>query len=702
MVRKSREQNKNMSHGEWRSKPYKPVSQERNVKIWRPKSEPGGHPASAPPSGKRSDQRQGDVTPRDGEHNRARTSANKHQAGTWSVGRVKTECPGTQMEGTDREQEFAIPKERRILRFLTQTGTDSGYAQEELEMDPSEGFLPNLAVVPDLGNGMRSERSKQQMLEEDARTPFDWAYRVQICWPSPNLLERKERMGHEKRAWDDGERFSGYYEYLFFTRRIDEDEFMAKGANLLDGNGLAMAYNSGTRAFPVNILPIGFWTEMPAAKAKEPPVEIFHAMASFEDSLWGNLSKGRQGDDKLLFSGQSWMHNSNCRFEYGATLAKIARLRSLELWTRTMDNLWRLAHMEDGNSALPILYHIGIHQGKLFKEKLDNQWSSRNPKSTKSPEMNSWMDGMEELRLSMKSLLEFASNGEDQRERLTRPIEPEQDLFREWLEEGNKSNGMMARATLESFRNRATLSIWLINHPLNRLSPARPPVGAGKLRSPQWMRARYLCEHCDVTCNSPESLWEHMESQEHQRNLLCFPGHTMIPQIRNGNFYTSCPQCMAMFHRSDWEEHKGSRRHHWRDKEIQQGLSWGSLAKECFLQDWKEFTKPDTWWLYEFAAATPGAQQDRDRILGTHSWSMGLPLSAAQIQLLHPKWVVGPSQVAAFWPDWMAGGEVIAGAVEMPDAFAIMKRWKYSLQQRLSPNFLLIPGHKLFELESLL
>ena len=25
-------------------------------------------------------------------------------------------------------------------------------------------------------------------------------------------------MGHDKRAWDDGERFSGYYEYLYFTK----------------------------------------------------------------------------------------------------------------------------------------------------------------------------------------------------------------------------------------------------------------------------------------------------------------------------------------------------------------------------------------------------------------------------------------------------------------------------------------------------
>ena len=157
-----------------------------------------------------------------------------------------------------------------------------------------------------------------------------------------------------------------------------------------------------------------------------------------------------------------------------------------------------------------------------------------------------------------------------------------------------------------------------------------------------------------------------------------------------------------MIPEGDLEGHGASRKHQWREKEVRQGLSWGSLAKECFRYDWKEFTQPDTWWLYEFAVATPGAQQDRDRTLGTHAWRMGLPLAAGQIQLIHPQWVVGPSQVAAFWPDWMAGGEVIAGEAEMTEAFTILNRWKQNFYLRLNPNFLLIPGHKLYALEDML
>ena len=294
-------------------------------------------------------------------------------------------------------------------------------------MEPSEGFLPNLAVIPDLEDEDESEGTERQKKMRAAQTPDDWAYKVQICWPSPNLRERKESMGHDKRAWYEGERFSGYYEYLHFTKRMDEEEFMAKGANLLDGNGLAMAYNPKTRAFPVNILPIGFWTEMPIAKMNEPPVEILHALASFEDSLWGSLSKGRHGDDKLLFSGQSWMHDCNCRFEYGATLAKIARLRSLELWTRTMDNLWRLAHIEDGNSALPILYQVAAEQGRIWKEALERQWSAREPKPANPVMVHTWIECTEELKKCLYDMLEFAKNTSDQRARLISPATLDHD-----------------------------------------------------------------------------------------------------------------------------------------------------------------------------------------------------------------------------------------------------------------------------------
>ena len=45
---------------------------------------------------------------------------------------------------------------------------------------------------------------------------------------------------------------------------------------------------------------------------------------------------------------------------------------------------------------------------------------------------------------------------------------------------------------------------------------------------------------------------------------------------------------------------------------------------------------------------------------------------------------------------------MIAGAAEMTEAFAIMKRWKQNFYLRLNPNFLLIPGHKLYALENML
>ena len=129
----------------------------------------------------------------------------------------------------------------------------------------------------------------------------------------------------------------------------------------------------------------------------------------------------------------------------------------------------------------------------------------------------------------------------------------------------------------------------------------------------------------------------------------------------------------------DWEAHLTSRKHQWKKEEVQEGLSWGSLAKECFRQDWREATAPDSWWLYEFVMVTPGLNLDRSRLLGIHPWSMGLPLSCGQLQLFYPysqkiaQSSSGPLKPAAFHPNWMEGGEVIARVTEMTEAFDLIE-----------------------------
>ena len=49
-----------------------------------------------------------------------------------------------------------------------------------------------------------------------------------------------------------------------------------------------------------------------------------------------------------------------------------------------------------------------------------------------------------------------------------------------------------------------------------------------------------------------------------------------------------------------------------------------------------------------------------------------------------------------------AGGVVIARVTEITEAFELIEYWKRIYKLRLGPNFLLIPGHKLYSLERLL
>ena len=148
------------------------------------------------------------------------------------------------------------------------------------------------------------------------------------------------------------------------------------------------------------------------------------------------------------------------------------------------------------------------------------------------------------------------------------------------------------RTTLDSFRNRATLNLWIFNQPLATTQGDLPVEGRSKHRSPKWIRDRYFCEHCDLSFNTPGSLWGHLESPEHKRNLLCFPSHANILNTRGAESYKSCPFCLSMTPRGDWEEHKASRKHVWKEQEVKEGLSWGSIAKECFNQNWRDFTPP--------------------------------------------------------------------------------------------------------------
>ena len=153
-----------------------------------------------------------------------------------------------------------------------------------------------------------------------------------------------------------------------------------------------------------------------------------------------------------------------------------------------------------------------------------------------------------------------------------------------------------------------------------------------------------------------------MESPEHKRNLPCFPSYANLLNIKGTEHYRCCPCCLSMTPRGDWEEHRTSKKHQWKEGEVQEGLSWGSLAKECFRQDWRELTSPNSWWLYEFATVTPGLNLDRSRVLGIHPWSIGLPLSCGQLQLLYPhsqkteQSAKGPAKPAPFYPIWMQGG----------------------------------------------
>ena len=62
----------------------------------------------------------------------------------------------------------------------------------------------------------------------------------------------------------------------------------------------------------------------------------------------------------------------------------------------------------------------------------------------------------------------------------------------------------------------------------------------------------------------------------------------------------------------------------------------------------------------------------------------------------------GPTKPAAFRPAWMQGGEVIARVTEITEAFELVEYWKRAYKLRLGPNFLLIPGHKIYSMERLL
>ena len=88
----------------------------------------------------------------------------------------------------------------------------------------------------------------------------------------------------------------------------------------------------------------------------------------------------------------------DCQYEYVAITANVARLRTLEPWTRTMDNLWRLAHIEDGNSALPILYHLGVQAGRNFAQEVGHTWLSF---------LSKWNEAMQELLKNIGILLPF-------------------------------------------------------------------------------------------------------------------------------------------------------------------------------------------------------------------------------------------------------------------------------------------------------
>ena len=132
------------------------------------------------------------------------------------------------------------------------------------------------------------------------------------------------------------------------------------------------------------------------------------------------------------------------------------------------------------------------------------------------------------------------------------------------------------------------------------------------------------------------------------------------------------------------------------------------MAKECFSFDWRDSTELGTWWLYEFATVVQGLNLDRSRLLGIHSWTTGLPLSCGQMQLLLPtsqimeNGIPHPGRPVDFRPYWMEGGEIVAYAEEVANAFKLLEQWKRIYNFRLGPHFLLAPGHKVYALERLL
>ena len=140
------------------------------------------------------------------------------------------------------------------------------------------------------------------------------------------------------------------------------------------------------------------------------------------------------------------MHNGDCQFEYVTLTANIARLRALEPWTRRMDNLWRLAHIEDGNSALPVLFQLVKQATRNICLCVGHLGPSF---------LHGWMEVTQELQESIEIILPFAQNAELQLKRLfiTTPLE-DTELFG-WLEEGQRPDHTLPRTTLETFRNRA-------------------------------------------------------------------------------------------------------------------------------------------------------------------------------------------------------------------------------------------------------
>ena len=240
----------------------------------------------------------------------------------------------------------------------------------------------------------------------------------------------------------------------------------------------------------MELQPIGKW--LPHTYVTEAGREWwqYRAGATLEDSLLGGAVYTFDQEDLHLISGYSWLHAQAHQEEYLVMAATVAELRTFDIWSQSMENIWRCGHVPDGG-ARGFDYSGVTALIKLYGLLLQSELHSRpNIKEVFLYNRATWLSLTRDLRMNLKtSLLRYKDT-----EIFLRPIEEtayevrkaygetlakpsvHKNTLAAWKEISHDYHylpGLQRDWTetdsLEAFGNRAFINMWSYSYPAAHL-----------------------------------------------------------------------------------------------------------------------------------------------------------------------------------------------------------------------------------------